>query len=231
MLGPTTQPARMSSIRCPVLIPLYGADLPSLCAEVDGMYGCGSSAVSDFLLKFAGAEANHCCFIRHAGIFSVQRIGGRVWVNDLPVNGVIRLSEGDVISLGAVSYRLEFQAAAACLPEPDDRTLTSFMSHAIVAPLPSADRTTESRPIPAEQPAAAAQEKSLQTRFQQELAATQRLVMLRQKELAELTEIVVEREREADAKHAEREELVSAVRDLQKALLDARQDLEDAYRV
>lgn len=40
--------------------------------------------------------------------------------------------------------------------------------------------------------------------------------MLRQKELAELTEIVVEREREADAKHAEREELVSAVRDLQK---------------
>lgn len=69
MLGPTTQPARMSSIRCPVLIPLYGADLPSLCAEVDGMYGCGSSAVSDFLLKFAGAEANHCCFIRHAGIF------------------------------------------------------------------------------------------------------------------------------------------------------------------
>ena len=322
MLGPTTQPARMSSIRCPVLIPLYGADLPSLCAEVDGMYGCGSSAVSDFLLKFAGAEANHCCFIRHAGIFSVQRIGGRVWVNDLPVNGVIRLSEGDVISLGAVSYRLEFQAAAACLPEPDDRTLTSFMSHAIVAPLPSADRTTESRPKSAEQPAAAAQEKSLQTRFQQELAATQRLVMLRQKELAELTEIVVEREREAelrqiatdtllsemtfqrsklalqleqhaaletqreeldrreveiaaaaaqekslqtrfqqelaatqqlvmlrqkelaelteivverereaDAKHAEREELVSAVRDLQKALLDARQDLEDAYRV
>lgn len=55
--------------------------------------------------------------------------------------------------------------------------------------------------------------------------------MLRQKELAELTEIVVEREREADAKHAEREELVSAVRDLQKALLDARQDLKDAYRV
>lgn len=76
MLGPTTQPARTSSIRCPVLIPLYGADLPSLCAEVDGIYGCGSNAASDFLLKFA--EAYHCCFIRHAGIFSVQRIGGRV---------------------------------------------------------------------------------------------------------------------------------------------------------
>ena len=126
----TTRPAQSSSIRIPVLTPLYGAPHESFYAQADGTYLCGSAAVSEFSLEFSGAEAAHCSFIRQAGTFSVNRLEGRVWINDLPVSGINRLREGDVISLGPVSYRLDYQDAPSYLPEPHVRPRMSFSSAA-----------------------------------------------------------------------------------------------------
>ena len=196
----TTLPAHLSSIRIPVLTPMYGAPLDPFCAQIDGTYRCGYGAANEFGLEFSGAEATHCCFIRKAGTFSVKRLDGRVWVNDLPVSGVNRLTEGDVISLGPVSYRLEFQDAPSYLPEPGDRPSMSFKPAAIVAPGPFGDLTSVSLPIPAVTAAPSAQETFIQTALQKELEEHQRLLTLRQQQLAELTEIVRERERDADSR-------------------------------
>ncbi|MEJ7592014.1 MAG: FHA domain-containing protein [Planctomycetaceae bacterium] len=196
----TKRPAQTSSLRIPVLMPLYGADLESFCAQADGTYRCGSGAANEFGLEFAGAEANHCSFIRKAGTFSVNRIDGRVWVNDLPVSGINRLTEGDVISLGPVSYRLKFQDAPLYLPEPDDRPLMSFKSAETVVEQPSTDLTTVSLPIPAGIAAPSGQDTFFQTTLQKELEEHQRLLTLRQQQLAELTQIVRERERGADSR-------------------------------
>lgn len=118
----TTRPAHMSSVRIPVLKPLHAVHLESFRADVDGTYRCGSNAASQFCLAYAGAEFTHCSFIRKAGSFSVIRKDGRVWVNDLLASGLTQLTEGDVISLGPVSYRLEFQDSEACPPERHDRS-------------------------------------------------------------------------------------------------------------
>ena len=196
----TKRPAQTSSLRIPVLIPLYGADLESFCARADGTYRCGSGAASEFSLAFSGGEATHCSFIRKAGTFSVNRIDGRVWVNDLPVSGLNRLTEGDVISLGPVSYRLEFQDEPPHLPEPDDRPLMSFKSAETVVERPSTDLARESLPIPAGIAAPSVQDTSIQTALQKEREEHQRLLTLRQQQLGELTQVLRERERDADSR-------------------------------
>lgn len=201
----TIRPAQSSSIRIPVLTPLYGAPHESFCAQAEGTYRCGSAPESDFSLEFSGAEAAHCHFIRKAGTFSVSRLDGRVWINDLPVTGVNRLTEGDVISLGPVSYRLDYLDAAAFLPEPHIQGLMPFNSAAITAEHASADVTTISVPAPAVvaaplKPVSSVQDASVQTALQNELEAHQRLLTLREQQLAELTHVAREREREADAR-------------------------------
>jgi len=176
---------------------LYGAHLESFCAQVDGTYRCGSGAASEFCVAFSGAEATHCSFIHKSGTLSVKRIDGRVWVNDLPVSGLNRLTEGDVISLGPVSYRLEYQDAPSYLPEPDDRPLMSFQSAATVAPRTSADLTTAAIPIPVVIAAPSAPDTSIQIAL---LKGLQEELTLRQQQLADLTQIVRERERDAYAR-------------------------------
>ena len=195
----TTRPAHSSSIRIPVLKPLYGAHFASFSAQADGIYRCGSSAACEFSLEFSGAESTHCTFIRKAGTFSVNRIDGRVWINDLPVRGVNRLTEGDVISLGPVSYRLEFLDAPSYPPEPDDRLSMPCRSAAIVALRPS-DVTGESLPIPVVIAMPCAQDMSVRATLQKEMEEHQRLLTLRQQQLAELSQIVRERERDADSR-------------------------------
>lgn len=196
----TTRPAQSSSIRIPVLTPLYGAPHESFCAQADGTYRCGSAAASEFGLEFSGAEAAHCSFIRQAGTFSVNRQDGRVWINDLPVSGVNRLREGDVISLGPVSYRLDYQDAPSYLPEPHVQPRMSFNSAANIAQRPTADLTTNSHPIPAVSAALPVQDTSCQAALQKELEEHQRLLTLRQQQLEELTQVARERERDADTR-------------------------------
>ena len=195
----TTRPAHSSSIRIAVLKPLYGAHFASFSAQADGIYRCGSSAACEFSLEFSGAESTHCTFIRKAGTFSVNRIDGRVWINDLPVRGVNRLTEGDVISLGPVSYRLEFLDAPSYPTEPDDRLSNPCRSAAIVALRPS-DVTGESLPIPVVIAMPCAQDMSVRATLQKEMEEHQRLLTLRQQQLAELSQIVRERERDADSR-------------------------------
>ncbi|MBC7964480.1 MAG: hypothetical protein H7Z17_01040 [Fuerstia sp.] len=202
----TTRPAQSSSIRVPVLTPLYGAPHDPFCAQADGTYRCGSAAASEFSLDFAGAKAAHCSFIRQGGTFSVNRLDGRVWINDLPVNGVNRLREGDVISLGPVSYRLDFLDAPSLLPEPHVQPLGSFLSAANNAQRQSTDQTMISAPVPAASAALPVQDTSCQTALQKELEEHQRLLTLRQQQLEELTQVAREREREADARLAAIEE-------------------------
>ncbi len=119
----TTRFAHTSTAQIPVLIPIYGSRHDSFRAPFDGTYKCGSSAASEFRLEFPGAEAAHCCFIREAGTFSIKRLKGQVWINDLPVHGLTRLTEGDLISLGPILFRLEHLEASSTSPEPAVRQL------------------------------------------------------------------------------------------------------------
>ena len=182
----TTRSAQTSFSRTPVLTPLYGAHHESFRALADGTYRCGSGAASEFSLGFSGAVAAHCCFTRQAGAFSVNCLDGRVWINDLPVSGVNQLTEGDVVSLGPVSYRLEFQEVPSLLPEPVVRPSISFAPPVQDTPL-------------------------LQTSLQKELEEHQRLLTMRQQQLDDLTQIVRERERFAETRLAAIEDRSSQI--------------------
>ena len=133
----TTRSGYRSSTLVPVLTPLYGGHHESFSAQADGTYRCGSASECDFRLAFSGSEASHCSFIREAGIFSVSRLNGRVWVNDLPVHGKNRLTEGDVISLGPVSFQLELLESPSLSVEPANLPVTFSTPPAVIDPRPS----------------------------------------------------------------------------------------------
>ena len=205
----TARSAQTSFSRIPVLTPLYGAHHEPFRAQADGTFRCGSAATNEFHLGFSGAEAAHCSFIRQAGAFSINRLDGRVWINDLPVSGLSRLTEGDVVSLGPVAYRLEFQDAPSQPPEPVVRPPMSFAPPDIVAQQPTGSRPAESPQAPAvkSEPSAMLAPPVqnlplLQTSLQKELEEHQRLLTMRQQQLDELTQIVREREHYAEARLA-----------------------------
>lgn len=192
----TTRSGYRSSTLVPVLTPLYGGHHESFFAQADGTYRCGSASASDFCLAFTGAEASHCSFIREAGIFSVSRLDGRVWVNDLPMHGKNRLTEGDVISFGPVSFQLELLES----PSPSFEPANFFSPPAVNTPRPGIPPVTAPPAFRAElaeeSPALAA------STLRKELEEQQSLLRFRQQQLDEVAEIVRERERQADSRVA-----------------------------
>ena len=207
--------AHTSTTRIPVLTPMYGARHESLHAQVEGKYVCGSSSTSDFPLNFPGAEAAHCCFVRESRSFSVTRLNGRVWVNDLPVNGMNLLDEGDVISFGTISFRLEYLDAPIAAPQhvysssPSYGFPANLDRRAPAAPATHSAPAMHSPPKSIEIHAAAPtaiQDSSAQIALQKELLENQRLLSGCQQQLDELTQIIRERERHAESRLATIEE-------------------------
>jgi len=192
---------------------MYGGQRASFRAAADGTYRCGSAAENEFRLGFFGAETSHCCFIREAGEFSVHRLDGRVWVNDLLVNGKSVLTEGDVVSFGPVSFQLDLLAVPSQSYISVSRASAARLSsRATVDDLPihepvSADifvQTTPARPaVNVEHislTAGIAEEKSAVSALRNELEEHQALLKMRQQQLDEVAQTVSERERLVNAR-------------------------------
>ena len=198
----TTRYFHSTTTRVPVLTPLYGAHHAAFHAMTDGCYECGSGENSDFLLNFHGAKPAHCRFRREAGTFFVNRLDGRVWVNDLPVSGMSELSEGDIVSFGPVSFRLDFHEVSTSFHDPADAHLTSPRIPGPAVHQSGFRPTNISQEIPAAAPTSPAQDAPVSTALVNELQEHQRLLAMRQQQLEELTQIIRERERQADARLA-----------------------------
>ncbi len=91
----------------PLLTPLYNTQVGTWQIVSDGQYSCGSSGASDIQLKFPDIASEHCRFVFEKLAFFLVRLKGRVWVNEIPVASEISLRQGDVISLGAFSFRVD----------------------------------------------------------------------------------------------------------------------------
>lgn len=91
----------------PLLTPLYNTQVGAWQVVSDGEYSCGSSGESDIPLKFPDVAPEHCRFVFEKHAFYLLRLKGRVWVNEIPVVSEVSLRQGDVICLGAVSFRLD----------------------------------------------------------------------------------------------------------------------------
>ena len=203
----TIRSVHTSTTQFPVLTPMYGGQRESFRAAADGTYRCGSASENEFRLGFSGAETSHCCFIRETGEFSVHRLDGRVWVNDLLVNGKSILTEGDVVSFGPVSFRFDLLEDISQSFEPVTNSLTRVSSPAIVDVRPinesvAADivvpTTAAKLAVKVEQTfltAAIAEEKSAMTSLRHELEEHQALLKMRQQQIDEVAQMVSERER------------------------------------
>ena len=210
----TTRSGHTSTTQIPVLTPMYGGQRDSFRAAADGTYRCGSASENEFRLGFSGAETSHCCFIREAGEFSVNRLDGRVWVNDLLVNGKSLLTEGDVVSFGPVSFQLNLLDVP--VPSQSFASVTHAVAHVSSRPtvvdLPANEPVSADIIVPAtpakpavevEQTAltaAIAEDKSAMTTLRKELEEHQALLKIRQQQLDEVAQMVSERERLVNAR-------------------------------
>jgi hypothetical protein len=208
----TPRSGHTSTTQIPVLTPMYGGQRESFRAAAEGTYRCGSASETEFRLGFSGSEASHCCFIREAGQFSVNRLDGRVWVNDLLVNGKSLLSEGDVVSFGPVSFRFDLQHVPSQSFEPvapatrvsfpttvDHRTVSDPAAADTHVPIAVAEMaaTVERAAVAA---TAIAEDKSAMTVLRNELEEHRALLKMRQQQLAEVAQMVSERERLVNAR-------------------------------
>lgn len=203
----TTRSGHPSTTQIPVLTPMHGGQRESFRAAADGTYRCGSASENEFRLEFSGAEAAHCCFIREAGEFSVTRVDGRVWVNDLLVYGKSLLTEGDFVSFGPVSFRLDLLHDPSYSFEPVTHAATRVSSPAIVDIRPLNEPVAAEIIVPTAvaEPsvkvkqtyvaAAIAEEKSAMTALRNEMEEHQALLKMRQQQLDEVALMVSDRER------------------------------------
>jgi len=208
----TTRSGHTSTTQIPVLTPMYGGQRESFCAATDGTYRCGSASENEFRLGFSGAENSHCCFAREAGEFSVSRLDGRVWVNDLLVNGKSVLTEGDVVSFGPVSFRLDLLETPSHTFETVTHAATRVSSPSIVDVLPIHEPVAADIVVPTAvaEPAVKvsqifvaaeiAAEKSSLTALRTELEEHQALLKIRQQQLDDIAQMVNERERLVNAR-------------------------------
>lgn len=208
----TTRSGHTSTTHIPVLTPMYGGQRESFCAATDGTYRCGSASENEFRLGFSGAENSHCCFAREAGEFSVSRLDGRVWVNDLLVNGKSVLTEGDVVSFGPVSFRLNLLETPSHTFETVTHAATRVSSPSIVNVLPTHEPVAADIVVPTavaepavkvSQTSVAAEiaaEKSSLTALRTELEEHQALLKIRQQQLDDIAQMVNERERLVNAR-------------------------------
>lgn len=95
----------------PVLMPLYSHSCPELLIASEGRVLFGRGNQCHFSIEQQGIESRHCSLNWQDGILSVQRLDGRIWVNDLPINQDRQLIPGDLLSVGPVTFQVQTTAA------------------------------------------------------------------------------------------------------------------------
>ena len=91
----------------PVLLPLYDSVSESWQFVADDEMTCGAGDDCQFRLNHEGIAERHCSFSLRAGILTVRRLDGRLWLNDIPVSTDAILAPGDVISIGPVTLQID----------------------------------------------------------------------------------------------------------------------------
>ncbi|HQX48601.1 MAG TPA: hypothetical protein PLR25_01760 [Planctomycetaceae bacterium] len=217
----------------PVLTPLYNARHESFFAHVDGTYRCGTEAESEFCLEYPEAEPAHCVFERRGASFFVTRLNGGVWVNDVPVRGRSQLREGNVITLGPVSFVLSFEEATSHQSSrhfhPPTTTGELHSPAHVAATTSLCDSTptdTEAeRDFTAELREHYALESAAQLQASKELEEQRKLLSLRQQQFDDLLQTVRERERNAESRLVAIEERSLQVSTQWNELLQKQQQL------
>lgn len=91
----------------PVLLPLYDNACESWQFVADAEIACGTGDDCEFRLNHKGIADRHCVFNLRAGILTVQRIDGRLWINEIPVSSEAVLAQGDILSIGPVTIQID----------------------------------------------------------------------------------------------------------------------------
>ena len=130
----TMKPAKRTTFAgtIPTILPLYGK-CETWQFPADGEWICGGHADCELHIAVEGVANRHCNFTLRAGTFTVQRIEGPIWINDLPVPRQAALMPGDTLSVGPVSFRIEAAPRPAASAAPA-RTPPGRASAALASP-------------------------------------------------------------------------------------------------
>ncbi len=101
----------------PVLLPLYDNASESWQFVADAEIACGTGDDCQFRLNHDGIADRHCVFNLRAGILTVRRIDGRIWLNEIPVSSEAVLAHGDILSIGPVTIQID-EIARPVAPAP-----------------------------------------------------------------------------------------------------------------
>jgi hypothetical protein len=119
----------------PVLLPLYDNACEPWQFVADAEIACGTGDDCEFRLNHKGIADRHCVFNLHAGILTVQRIDGRLWINEIPVSSEAVLAKGDIVSIGPVTIQID-EIARPAAPARDTAPASAPLK-AIEANVPS----------------------------------------------------------------------------------------------
>ena len=119
----------------PVLLPLYDNACESWQFVADAEIACGTGDDCQFRLNHEGIADRHCVFNLRAGILTVQRIDGRLWLNEIPVSSEAVLAQGDILSIGPVTIQID-EIARPAAPARDSAPASAPMK-AIEANVPA----------------------------------------------------------------------------------------------
>ncbi len=100
----------------PVLLPLYDSASESWQFVADDEITCGAGEDCQFRLNQGGIAKRHCAFNLRAGILTVRRLDGRIWLNEIPVSTEAILAPGDIVSIGAVTISIDEIARPVSAP-------------------------------------------------------------------------------------------------------------------
>jgi hypothetical protein len=119
----------------PVLLPLYDSASESWQFVADDEITCGAGEDCQFRLNQGGIAKRHCAFNLRAGILTVRRLDGRIWLNEIPVSTEAILAPGDIISIGAVTISIDEIARPVSAPAPVASSSPVAVSSSAYAPI------------------------------------------------------------------------------------------------
>lgn len=93
--------------RFPAFVPVWANGGDPFVVRADGEYTCGSNVTADFHVSFGNIAPEHCTFRVTRGVVEVHVGEQQVWVNDIPVFSSQTLRDGDLLAIGAATFRVE----------------------------------------------------------------------------------------------------------------------------
>lgn len=198
----------------PVIAPMYSARCETWALEEDSVFRCGSNSDCELRLDVAGIESLHCSFQLQNGTLTVRRERGRVWINELPVSTEAILTPGDVLTLGPVTFSIDFFERETA-PVAEVVSPPTFIQAVVAPPAPPVSVETI-RIDSAQAPVAAAlPAQMLSDEHVKEME-------LRERQLLDRAALVEERERLVQERQQAQDERASFLAE-QKALVEKHQ--------